>query len=113
MPRIGLVAAACERPSVLSAAEPSTATPATSAWRWYLLLFWATFLGGAALALDAAEWSPATAMTTLGAALSDTVWRALSGDMLSFGAALATAGLLGIAVTNFWVLIKSIRFVGA
>jgi hypothetical protein len=113
MPRVGLVAAACERPSVLSAADATPAAAGSSAWRWYLLLFWAAFLGGGALALHAVAWSPAAALTELGAALSDTVWRALSGDPLSSGAALAAAGLLGVAATNFWVLLRPGRPAGA
>jgi hypothetical protein len=109
MPRVGLVAAACERPTV-SSAEPSSALRAGAAWRWPLLLFWATFLGGVALALDSVGWSPAAALSalgTLGGTPSEMLARALSGEPVSAGAALAAAGLVGIALTNLWVLLRS------
>jgi hypothetical protein len=106
VPRVGFVAAACERPSVVSDTEDMTLHRPRAAWRWPLLLFWAAFLAGVALALDAADWSPPAVLSALGAVLSDFVGRAVAGDAVSLGAALSGAGLLGIALVNLWVLIR-------
>ena len=112
MPRVGLVAAECERPSVLSGLEPA-APRVRAGWRGPMLLFWAAFLGGAALVLDAVGWVPADALTALAGALSDLVGRLLSGDRLSAGATLAAAGLAGVALTNLWALVRPSRVADA
>jgi len=105
LPRVGFVAAACERPSVVSAAaEP--ARGARRGWRWPLVISWVAFGGGCAVALDAVGWSPAGALDQLATALSDVAFRALTGDPLSLGALLSAAGLLGVALTNLWLLLR-------
>ena len=113
-PRVSFVAAACERPSMLSDTETKDAPADHLAqrasggvgWRWPLLLFWVTFLGGVTVALDAAGWSPPAVLSALRGVLSDFVGRAAAGDPVSVGAALSGAGLLGIALVNLWVLIR-------
>jgi hypothetical protein len=106
VPRAGFVAAACERPSVLSGAESPPVRRARAGWRWPLLACWAAFLGGGALALDAAGWSPPTVLSALAAALSDFTGHAVSGDPVSLSAALSGAGLLGIGLANLWLLLR-------
>lgn len=112
VPRAGFVAAACERPSMLSGADdddkeaPAAHARARAAWRWPLLLVWAAFLAGAAVVLDAAGWSPAAVMSALGAAPSDIALRILQGDPVGLGAALSGAGLIGIAFVNLWAVVR-------
>ncbi|HVO16602.1 MAG TPA: hypothetical protein VMV26_15400 [Alphaproteobacteria bacterium] len=104
LPRVGFVAAACEHPSVQSAARASE-RGAGRGWRWLLLLSWAVLALGCVVALEAVAWSPAGALAGVAAALSDLAFRALTGDPLSLGALLSAAGLSGIALANFWLLV--------
>lgn len=104
LPRVGFVAAACERPAVRPA--PQAPARASGGWRWLLLFSWAVLAAGCVVALEAAAWSPAGALSGVAAALSDLAFRALTGDPLSLGALLTAAGLAGVALANLWLLVR-------